>query len=63
MTDQKNANSAVTPGVTVNFLLTSVKDRDLTPYLRMELMWAPWLIVQPGQVMTQRLRIVKVLRH
>ncbi len=33
MTDHKNSNSAVTPGVTVNFLLISVKDRDLTPYL------------------------------
>ncbi len=31
MTDQKNANSAVTPGVPVNFSLISVKDRDLTP--------------------------------
>jgi hypothetical protein len=31
MTDQKNANSAVTPGVPMNFSLISVKDRDLTP--------------------------------
>jgi hypothetical protein len=28
MTDQKNANSAVTPGVPVNSSLISVKDRD-----------------------------------